>query len=674
MVISALLLLVPICAAPAQDPVKVAEFTKALRTAEEVGDSKGMQKALRKYREDAVLSFMARAGVRAAGQGDIDNDDWVDLFIEVWNDTYHTDFARNYDRYLQRLTPTMAGLRRDLLNKDYPMVNRMHIQGLNGEETSWGILRENAIALAKAIEETGDLYYFALSSNIVGNVHHPSYHEEGSDAAIALEAYAAAADAREQLGLTNDRLYGDLKKVESELRGILGVPDPDHPEEGPVAPKANKEDIHPMEDVEPVEAVLKMEFEKKPGAIIHASDLADEDHWNWLRGNMPKPGEQITITGIDPPVRLIRVDPGKFTLEAGDAETKPFRISPKPEMQTVMRKHADGTVRPFTMELCTGTDSDVYQGSTMNLQPTDEGGPLFFRSVQTQTTKTAFGEFTLYDTNSDGLFGYEELKQIWAEGLMDQVFIYRPDAMTLGKMKYSWPFSRFIRDAKGRWFEVVLPSQDAPGSVKLTQVQPNLGRIQYSISGVKKLKPASILLASNSSRTKGLVVDLAGMKGKVQEIPIGRYQFLQARLVGKDGAEVLVQPDPSRPFFLDVSDDPEDIVTLELGGPFEFRASVSVDGAEVTVDGLSVHLVGISNERWFRVIGEPMYGIEMAIKGEKPIELRKPNNDEAATQWQRLFYPMDGVIEMKKENPKPEVILSLKKHPWFGKISNRVGD
>lgn len=674
MVISTLLLLAPMCAAPAQDPVKVAEFTKALKAAEEVGDTQGMQKALRKYREDAILSFMARAGVRAAGQGDVDNDDWVDLFIEVWSETYHTDFARNYDRYLQRMTPTMADLRRGLLNKDYPMVNRMHIAGLNGEETSWGILRENAIALADAIKETGDLYYFTLSSNIVGNVHHPGFHEEGSDAKIALEAYAAAADAREQLGLTNDRLYGDLKKFEAEMRALLGVPDPDHPEEGPVEPKVNKEDINVLEGVEPVEAVLEVDFEKKPGSVIHASDLADVDHWNWLRGNMPKPGEQITITGIDPPIRLIRVDPAKFTLEAGDEETKPFRISPKPERQTVLRKHADGTVRPFTLEICTGTENDVYQGATMNLQPTAEGGPLFFRSVQTQTTKTSFGEFTLYDTNSDGQFGYEEMKQVWAEGLMKDVFIYRPDAMTLGKMKYSWPFSRFLRDPKGRWFEVSLPGQDSPGSVKLTQVQPNLGQIQYSISGVKKLKPASILLTSNSSRTKGLVVDLAGMKGKVLEIPIGRYQFLQARMVGKDGEEVLVQPDPSRPFFLDVNDDPEDIATLELGGPFEFRASVIVDGREVTVEGLSVHMVGISKERWFRVIGEPIYGIEMEVKGEKATELRKPTSDEAATQWQHLFYPMDGVVEMRKENPKPEVILSLKKHPWFGKISNLVGD
>jgi len=191
---------------------------------------------------------------------------------------------------------------------------------------------------------------------------------------------------------------------------------------------------------------------------------------------------------------------------------------------------------------------------------------------------------------------------------------------------------------------------------------------------VKKLKPASILLVSNSSHTKGLVVDLAGLKGKVLEIPIGRYQFLQARFVGKDNAEVLVQPERSKPFFIDVNDNPEDIATLTLGAPFQLKANYAVDGREVIVDGLSLHLEGVSHESWFRLIGEPLYGVEVLVKGAKGTILRAPDNEEAATQWERLFYPMDASVVLKKEDPTPQITLSLKKHPWFGKISNRIGD
>lgn len=674
MVITALLLLTPLCIAPPQDPTKVSEYTAQIKAAAEVGDKKGMSKALRKYREDAILAFMAKAGVRASGNGSDELDDWLALFQEAWEDTYKTDFARNYDRYLQRLSPSMADIRRELLNKEYPRLNNLHIRAMNKEEVSWSELRKNAIRMATAIQDTGDLYYAALASNIVGNVHHPYYHEEGADAQVAHDAYAAVLEARDRLGLTNDQFYSTAKNALAECRNILGIADPDAHEDEGKPKKVNREAIPVMADVEPAETVLEIGHESKPGSVIHASDFADADHWNWQRGNMPKPGEQLTFSFFDPPVRLTRIDKQKFTLEAGGEETKPFKISPKPEQFTVMRKHADGTLRPFTFELCTGTQNDIYQGATMNLEPTETGGPLFMRSVMTQTTKTPFGEFTLYDANSDGMFGNEELKQVWAEGLMPETFLYRTDAMTLGKMKNSWPFSRYIRDSKGRWFEVALPSHDAPSSVQLTQVQPNLGKIKYSISGVKKLKPASILLSSNSSQTKGLVVDLAAMKGKVHEIPIGRYQFLQARLIGKDGAEVMVIPNPALPFFLDINEDPEDIATLELGAPFELRAKIEQDGRDLKILGKTLHLRGKSKEQWFRVIGEPMYGIEASVKGAKAEEMRAPNNEEAATQWDRLFYPMDAEFVLKKGVDKPEITLSLKKHPWFGKISNRIGD
>lgn len=677
MVFSTLLLLVPLCAAAPQDPVKAREFTAALLEANEVGDAAGMSKALRKYREDAVLSFMGKAGRRAAGADDPDLDLWIELFIETWNETYHSDFGRNYDRYLQRLSRSMADVRRGLLVKDFPLVNRVHLAALGGEDVPWGVLREDALSLAESFENTGDMYYTALAYNIVANVHHPNYHEEGADAQVALDAYLKVAESRERLGLTNDAFYSTAESATAELRNLLGIEDPNAKEgEFVKEKKINKEVIPVSDDLDAANSPLEVGKNKKPGAVRHASDLADLDHWSWIRNGFPKPGEQLTFPGIDPPLRLIRVDKQKFTLEAGAGETEAFRISPTPEPFTVMRKHADGVDRLFTLEICGGTTDDVYQGSSMNLEPTDEGGAMFYRSISIHTGKTPFGEFTLYDTNSDGQYGYPELKQIWAEGLMKEVFIYRPDAMTLGKSKASWPFSRYMPDSKGRWFEVVLPSNDAPGTVELIPVNPNLGRIQYSVTGVKKLTPASVLLVSNSSHTEGLVVDLAAMKGKEHLIPIGRYQFLQARFIGKDGEEVLVQPNKSLPHFLDVTDNLEDIVTLELGGPFTLEASVIVDRREVTIEGLTLHLKGAQGQTWFRVIGEPLYEVLVKVQGsiEKEGELRKPTRDEAATQWQHLFYPMDAVFELRKEDPKPEITLSLKKHPWFGKISNTIGN
>jgi hypothetical protein len=159
-------------------------------------------------------------------------------------------------------------------------------------------------------------------------------------------------------------------------------------------------------------------------------------------------------------------------------------------------------------------------------------------------------------------------------------------------------------------------------------------------------------------------------KGAYQ-LPIGRYRFIQARWRdAKNGGSVLVLPASGIPTFLDV--DQTDTVKLELGAPFRFAAQVDYDGDQAVVNGRSLHVVGRSGERYLRVIGEPLFGIEASAKGAKSAELKAPEPEDTNQDWERLYYPMDAVLETKGD--KPAVTLSLKKHPWFGKISTVLGE
>ncbi|HIA38948.1 MAG TPA: hypothetical protein EYN86_05520, partial [Planctomycetes bacterium] len=54
-----LLLNFAVCAVP-QNPEHVGEFTRIAFEADEVGDSKAMQAAMRKYKEDIILAYIAR--------------------------------------------------------------------------------------------------------------------------------------------------------------------------------------------------------------------------------------------------------------------------------------------------------------------------------------------------------------------------------------------------------------------------------------------------------------------------------------------------------------------------------------------------------------------------------------------------------------------------------------
>ena len=72
------------------------------------------------------------------------------------------------------------------------------------------------------------------------------------------------------------------------------------------------------------------------------------------------------------------------------------------------------------------------------------------------------------------------------------------------------------------------------------------------------------------------------------------------------------------------------------------------------------------------MIGAPLFGVEVSAKGAKSSTLATPSAEEAAAEWNRLFYPMDGTVQIKG-GQKPVITLSIKKHPWFGKLSNVIG-
>ncbi len=676
MLFCALTMACSLLAAAPQDPEKAAAFSAEMTEAMEVGDTGGVTKALRKYKEDAILLFISKAAVRATSD-DPELNDWVDAFVDGWSKAFRNDFARNYDRYLQRLSADGRRVRLQLLQTDYPRINNQHIAALNKDpDVLWNDLRTNADTLVTAMIDVGDLYYLALAQNIVGNLNNPIYREDGADGLKAVAAYEGCIAAREKLGLTNDRFYTNTYRVLRDLRGRMGIPEPVDPNAPPPEePEINPEEMQPTAEMEAVTVPLEAGLLKKPEAQVHSADFERDQFVSWVRVGLPVPGEQITLPDIMPPVRLKRVAAAKYQLEAGGEPSEEFRLTPKPTAVTVMRRFADGSERPYTLEVATGTTSEVFQGVTLNLEPTDEGGPMFFRSISTMTGETPYGPVTLIDFNGDGAFGLKEFKPAanWAEGLLPETFFLRPDAIVFGEAKHSWPFSRFIADEKGQWYELEMEAHEAPTEVVLTPVTPNLGKLEVEFKGLKKVKLASLILASESSATKGLVVDLAAMKDAkgAYQLPIGRYRFIQARWRdAKNGGSVLVLPASGIPTFLDV--DQTDTVKLELGAPFRFAAQVDYDGDQAVVNGRSLHVVGRSGERYLRVIGEPLFGIEASAKGAKSAELKAPEPEDTNQDWERLYYPMDAVLETKGD--KPAVTLSLKKHPWFGKISTVLGE
>lgn len=660
----------PADSAVRQDPSRTTEFLNAWNSAEEVGDKAQQEKLLSRFKQEALVLFLQRVEARANHPEDEPLNLFCDRFIEVWTAVYKSGFARNFDRYLQRLDSEARRARDRYVNQELPVVNRLHIQALNKEEVDLRITRERCDLLVGNLENLGDLYYIAFARNIQGNLWNPRVLEEGADGPKALAAYARALEARQQLELTNDLDYSSTERMWKELKFAMGIIDVGEEEE---AAKAiyNPEEMKAAEGVDWTAAPLTFGTEKKPGSIVHANDLADGQYHSWLRAGVGKVGESRELPGLNSSVHIFieHVATGRVRLVAGGEPGEEVRLSPKPIEAEVQVKMADGNSRPYRLLLAGGGQSDVLQGLQMNLQMEEEGGAVFFRSTSVQTADTPFGEFTVYDANADGLYGYAEMALDWTDGLLPDTWFYSPDAITLAGMKHSQPFSRFIRSDAGQWYEVRLDSFEAPTKVELLPVAANLGKLKADFKGLKKMQLVSLLLTSESSATKGLVVDLACWKGPEYSLPIGRYTFRQARFTdGKDG-EMLVLPNATLPLSVDVAT--EGVATLELGEPFSLATTATLDGTALTVSGRNLHIVGTTGERYLRLWGAPLYGIEVSVKGAKPSELRTPTVEEANADWERLYFPMDATLELRKAE-KAVIELALKKHAWFGKLTGRV--
>lgn len=664
---------IPLLAATAvaQQGDRTTEFLNGWKAAEEVGDVAQQEKLLQRFKQESLTLFMQRVEARALHPEDEALNVFVDRYIEVWTKVTNSGFARIYDRYVQRLGDDARTVRDRYVNQELPVVNRMHIAAIQKtEDVDLRVLRERCDLLVANLENLGDLYYVAFARNIQGNLWNPRVFEEGADGTKALEAYARALDARRQLELTSDQEFSGMERMWKELKFALGIVEEGEEEEAKAA-LSHPEDMKPADGVTWTAAPLTFGSEKKPGAIVHANDLADDAHHAWLRVVLPKVGEQREIPGLASSVHIFieHTSADRVRLIAGGEPGKEVRLGGKPTEAEVEMVQPDGSKRPYRLLLAGGTSSDMIQGVQMNLAPTEDGGFVFFRSLATYSATTPFGELTVYDANCDGWFGYAEMIYDWTDGLLPDTWFYSPDAYTLGAMKHSQPFSRFIRDEAGQWYEVKLDNVENPKQAEIQPVGATLGKLRVNLNGLKKLQLASFLLASESSPTKGLVIDLAAWKGPEYEVPIGRYIFRQARFVDGKGGEMIVLPHPTLPMSVDVGT--AETATFEIGEPFTLAATAALDGTTLTVNGRALHVVGKAGERYVRFWGAPLFGTEAAVKGAKGTELRMPTAEEAGTDWERLFYPMDAVIELKKAE-KTVVELLLKKHPWFGKLSGTI--
>ncbi len=663
--LASLLLAVPISAAAVpvmQDPAE--EFRTQYAAALELNDKKAIDGLLRKFKDSAITEFVSTAGDRAQNPSESLNV-WVDTFIDSWQRVHHSSFARNYDRYLQLMSETTRRNRFEIITKNYPLLITMHAEALQKKtEAAWEPVRQDSEVVVPALRQTGDQYYLAVLLYIQGNAFNSDLTDAGGDDQRALDCYVDYMAVRENLGLTNDQDYDTVRKLAAEMRAKLGLPDPETGEVG--QRKVSRFEIQPAEGADWVDVALAFGLEKKPLAVSHPNDLADDHRLSWMLAGTHEAGTEAPLHPFDPPVVVRRTAFAKFVLDGGDGPSEEFKLATKPVTVPYRRKLADGRVVDHALMLAGGIDRDMYHGAELNLSVNDGSSTVFYRSIAAMTGDTPFGKLTLYDTNGDGAYGYGELGLTGAHGMPKDTWLYRYDSVLLGKGKQAQPYSRFITDGKGGWFELQVEDHIYPGAIKLRQMAPKTGKIKISMKGLKGVKLSSLVLNAETSQIKGTMIDLMVGKGGVLEVPIGRYKFQQGLVRGSKGSEAIIVPGTGLGITIDVAEGATEV--LEFGAPFTFQVDKRLEGNRLLIDGETICVTGKAGERYVRSVGAPLFGVEVELKGEKAAgELRGSTAEEVMAHWPFAYLPQSLELELKK-GAMPPVRMTMKKHPWFGKI------
>ncbi len=653
----------------AQDPA--ADFTKRFDRAMAVSDQVEMDRAIKKYREAALNKYLEKVAVVKW------SDPWMQGFSLSWKRVHRSEFPRIYGEYL------------DALEDDKQIVRNRGIQGLMpmyAQNTKAVASREpkDWIHVVEVIEgsgvlldfmDCGDKYYQTICLNFLANAYNTDFQDGGGDDFQAYKVVEQFLKLRQELDYTNDLSFTNLERMAVDLRAKLGIDEPKKPGEDK-EPKASPYRIKPAEGAEWVEVPLEFYMEKKPGALTLPIDTADLDPDNWPYLAFGKAGDSVAFppaysgedcffAGPNGPVKLTRIKATKFVIEAGGEPSEDFSIGLKPKVVTFEQKMADGSLVQQALMVAGGSETGNIHGVQVNKGFNENGGIMFFRMLSGRTGKSPFGVVTLFDTDRDALYGRNPLRVAGSVAMPLNVYLLRFDSMTLGKMKSGMPVSKWVRDAKGTWYELELPQDPACEMLRIRQVAPTLGELKVTFKGVKGLSLESLVLRAETSQLAGLYVDVAG-KGPHQ-LPIGRYQVLQGLLRGKDGQESLIQPPTDVPFVVYV--EPEQTSELELGAPFHLIATPQVDAGKVSVDPETLRIVGRNGETYMMNIGGPLFDIKVDIKGGKSFEMGQPSQDDVGADWHLAFFPASAYGDAPKGKPVL-VRLSMKKHPWFGKLTS----
>ena len=683
-------------AAVAQNPVEVAKFATDSKKLLELKDEKGLDKLVKSSptMASAVVSQFTNMRLEMRNNKP-EHKAWIDAVNASWKRVYDgADTLDKVERWVEGLD-TQAWSQFQKAQGNVQKAYAFFVESTkdntkrDGFEKSRDVLSE----AARIMESTGNKaeasdawYYVALALEKIPE----RTMQDRQDRIDALERFVSLREAWSYQDLYYVQIKNllkaqlaelEVKKKETDKRAAEGY----------------------TENAKGIDALVQPGVAEKDVALQFAALASWEDENDYSqRGGPVPPFWWYSAFGTDAKdaklawfrrmdLYFVRTAPNKFgisTLLSDASRTQPIELSGKAKPVTF---HLDAEKKvPYAMFFWTGSDREKLGEAEVNLAPSPQNTPIYYRSAASWTADVAGEQVTFYDDNASGrpmdgnpFDGDFKMGTIGFSKEDARSKAPLLDSMRVGKgMRV--PFSEFVK-VGGAWHYLHRIGDDKAGFRPLNPEYVKTGKVRLAWNGPKPTAPDQLVISGRGD-FRSANFDVAG--GKEVEVPVGEYSVVYGRILEGKGARTqmaTIYGGDSKPFQVEAGK----IVELRMGAPFALAFESKVEGTKAVIDASRISVressgCVLAELHGFAAIPEVLAAKAEDGKGAKVVGkfVRCTDSEQLTALTSKLPdlglilgtmpVPQGQTDSMALEVTLPgegmKVGLEVKKHPLFGRL------
>ncbi len=658
---SAMTLAAPFSLSPAPTTVGMvdeASFLKEFRQAMEIGAQDQMQKLIKQDMEGAVIAIIRLCESNSSAPNDKSESE-IDALRIAWSGGQKTRFVEKVYEYYSLMDNATRPERYKLVSRYYAALSNLLKAEKDKDITVIKSLGADFKGIAAGLVMVGDHYYASQAWLSYGRSQDEAQRGPEANLREAAIGYEKCLEHREKVDL-KDLYYTQTKERFETLvaqgygkDGDVGKPGSDKPGKGTGGIGSS------------LGAPLSV-----PMTFVVEPDFVSIERPFWSNDEVYSTWTNVVFKGIasaSPFPILDEIKLSRDTIQSFEVESagqkNAFSMSGKFTPCEIVLGEAK---LPWAFVAVTGTQEDIFQGVTTNMQPSDTQMTVYIAPASKITGILGDIPIEVFDDTMSGAYGDAPVP--WGHlGMSPGKFMTDFDSIRIDGSKHALPWSRYQK-VGDIWYDMAV----AGHTLTAAPLEIKTGKLKLNFKGPSP----KYVIVKGKHNLGDCYFDLTSEK-KGLEVPIGEYELFAGFVSdGKRTAikKVVILPGKNTPSW---KVEEGGTTEVKLGAPFGFDFESEDLGDHVKVLGESVVVTGVADERYERPWNSrpsPMASLRKAgsKKGSKPEKMKSTiDQDTLYKNWGLGFHPQDLDLVKKKDLEDGfEIQLTEKKNKLFGKIES----